>query len=232
MESIGQPLVVLQLRREGLGCRSRAAGHEDREQQQCGHPWWRHRSVGAPQLDLGDAGLVHSLDPHTDGGLAIHNHATSLAQSQRMSPRATLRLVPMQTRWAMIVIVALLLTACVAVPGPVPGVVIDPADPYYYSPTYCVGCWYGQWGGRIGYHRGGGRRPGGRRGNRRIRNPHPFVGRDYAVALEHVPPVRILDDPGLRRCRRGIDLVSVSRRSRVDRRGRVVDGSRLVDRCR
>ena len=50
MESIGQPLVVLQLRREGLGCRSRAAGHEDREQQQCGHPWWRHRSV--PRLTL------------------------------------------------------------------------------------------------------------------------------------------------------------------------------------
>jgi len=64
----------------------------------------------------------------------------------------------MQTRWAMIGIVALLLTACVAVPGTVPGVVIDPADPYYYSPTYCVGCWYGQWGGRIGYHRGGGAR--------------------------------------------------------------------------
>jgi hypothetical protein len=40
---------------------------------------------------------------------------------------------------------------------PVPGVVVDPADPYYYSPTYCAGCWYGEWGGRIGYHRGGGR---------------------------------------------------------------------------
>jgi len=89
--------------------------------------------------------------------LAIQNHAPSLAQSQRMSPHATLRLVPMKTQWAMIGIVALLLTACVAVPGTVPGVVIDPADPYYYSPTYCVGCWYGQWGGRIGYHRGGGR---------------------------------------------------------------------------
>jgi len=71
----------------------------------------------------------------------------------------------MRTRWAMIGATALLLTACVPVvaPGPVridvpvPGVVIDPVDPYYYSPTYCVGCWYGQWGGRIGYHRGGGR---------------------------------------------------------------------------
>src|SRR5476651_2388128 len=40
---------------------------------------------------------------------------------------------------------------------PVPGVVVDPADPYYYSPNYCAGCWYGEWGGRIGYHRGGGR---------------------------------------------------------------------------
>src|SRR2546429_9159213 len=71
-----------------------------------------------------------------------------------------------------------------------------------------------------------GRRPGGRRGNRRIRNPHPFVGRHYAVALEHVPPVRILDDPGLRRRRRGIGLVSIGRRRRVDRRGRGGDGGR------
>jgi hypothetical protein len=68
-------------------------------------------------------------------------------------------------RWTMTGAAALLLTACVPVAvqepvrvyGPVPGVVISPADPYYYSPTYCVGCWYGQWGGRIGYHRGGGR---------------------------------------------------------------------------
>ena len=60
----------------------------------------------------------------------------------------------MKTRWAMIGASALLLTACVVAPGPV---VIDPADPYYYSPSHCVGCWYGEWGGRIGYHRGGGR---------------------------------------------------------------------------
>jgi hypothetical protein len=57
----------------------------------------------------------------------------------------------MKTRWVLIGAVALLLTACVAVPGPVA------ADPYYYSASYCVGCWYGEWGGRIGYHRGGGR---------------------------------------------------------------------------
>ncbi len=63
----------------------------------------------------------------------------------------------MKTRWAMIGAAALLLTACVVVPGPGPGVVIDPVDPYYYSPSYCVGCWYGEWGGRTGYHRGGGR---------------------------------------------------------------------------
>src|SRR5207253_5245378 len=50
MEGIGQPLMVLQLRSDRLGCRSRAAGHEDREYQQCGHPWWRHRSV--PRLTL------------------------------------------------------------------------------------------------------------------------------------------------------------------------------------
>ena len=39
----------------------------------------------------------------------------------------------------------------------VPGIVVDARDPYYYSPSYCAGCWYGQWGGRVGYHRGGGR---------------------------------------------------------------------------
>ena len=63
----------------------------------------------------------------------------------------------MKTRWAMIGAAALLLTACVVVPGPGPAVVIDPVDPYYYAPSYCVGCWYGEWGGRTGYHRGGGR---------------------------------------------------------------------------
>jgi hypothetical protein len=40
---------------------------------------------------------------------------------------------------------------------PVPGIVIDARDPYYYSPSYCDRCWYGEWGGRNGYHRGGGR---------------------------------------------------------------------------
>ena len=59
----------------------------------------------------------------------------------------------MKTRWPMIAVVALLTTACVAVPGP--GVVVD--EPYAYAPSYCVGCWYGEWGGRTGYHRGGGR---------------------------------------------------------------------------
>jgi hypothetical protein len=59
----------------------------------------------------------------------------------------------MRMRWALIG-AAMLLTACVAEVGPVPGVAVDP---YVYSPAYCVGCWYGQWGGRIGYHRGGGR---------------------------------------------------------------------------
>ena len=71
----------------------------------------------------------------------------------------------MKTQWTLIVFAALLLIACVPVPvtgrvridAPVPGVVISAADPYYYSPTYCAGCWYGQWGGRIGYHTGGGR---------------------------------------------------------------------------
>jgi hypothetical protein len=72
----------------------------------------------------------------------------------------------MKAQWTLIGAAALLLTACVPVapvPGPirvdvaVPGVVIDPFDPYFYSPTYCVGCWYGEWGARIGYHRGGGR---------------------------------------------------------------------------
>jgi hypothetical protein len=65
----------------------------------------------------------------------------------------------MKMRWAMIGAAVLLLTACVPVAfeGPVPGVVAYPGDPYYYSPSYCAGCWYGQWGGRTGYHRGGGR---------------------------------------------------------------------------
>ena len=60
----------------------------------------------------------------------------------------------MKTRWAVTGAAALLLTACVVEPGPVR---VDVADPYYYSPSYCAGCWYGEWGGRIGYHRGGGR---------------------------------------------------------------------------
>ena len=69
----------------------------------------------------------------------------------------------MKIRWVMVGAVALGLTACVVEPGEVrvgvavPGVVVEPVDPYFYSPTYCVGCWYGQWGGRNGYHRGGGR---------------------------------------------------------------------------
>jgi hypothetical protein len=47
--------------------------------------------------------------------------------------------------------------AAVSVQIAVPGIVVDANDPYYYSPNYCEGCWYGQWGGRTGYHRGGGR---------------------------------------------------------------------------
>jgi hypothetical protein len=47
--------------------------------------------------------------------------------------------------------------AAVSVQIAVPGIVIDAGDPYYFSPNYCEGCWYGQWGGRTGYHRGGGR---------------------------------------------------------------------------
>lgn len=65
----------------------------------------------------------------------------------------------MRTRLLVITAAGLLSAACagVSVEAQVPGVVVDVADPYYYSPTYCAGCWYGQWGGRIGYHRGGGR---------------------------------------------------------------------------
>jgi hypothetical protein len=51
--------------------------------------------------------------------------------------------------------IALLLIACV--PVIVPGRVgVEVPAPYYYSPSYCAGCWYGEWGGRTGYHRGGG----------------------------------------------------------------------------
>ena len=47
--------------------------------------------------------------------------------------------------------------AAVSVQIGVPGIVVDANDPYYYSTVYCAGCWYGEWGGRTGYHRGGGR---------------------------------------------------------------------------
>ena len=61
----------------------------------------------------------------------------------------------MKTRWTLIAgVAAILLTAC-AVEGP--DVRVAVGDPYYYSPAYCAGCWYGQWNGRAGYHRGGGR---------------------------------------------------------------------------
>ena len=63
----------------------------------------------------------------------------------------------MKTRLMMIGAAALLLTACVVEPIGAPGVVIGAGDPYYYSTGYCAGCWYGEWGGRTGYHRGGGR---------------------------------------------------------------------------
>ena len=46
--------------------------------------------------------------------------------------------------------------AAVSVQIEVPGIVISAGDPYYFSPNYCAGCWYGEWGGRTGYHRGGG----------------------------------------------------------------------------
>jgi len=47
--------------------------------------------------------------------------------------------------------------AAVSVQIAVPGIVVNAGDPYYYSTSYCAGCWYGEWGGRTGYHRGGGR---------------------------------------------------------------------------
>ena len=60
----------------------------------------------------------------------------------------------MKTRWAMIGAGVLMLAGCAVESGPVG---YDVPDPYYYSPNYCEGCWYGVWGGRTGYHRGGGR---------------------------------------------------------------------------
>lgn len=63
----------------------------------------------------------------------------------------------MGMRWAMISAAALLFAGCVVEPGYGPGVVVAAGDPYYYSPNYCAGCWYGEWSGRTGYHRGGGR---------------------------------------------------------------------------
>ena len=80
----------------------------------------------------------------------------------------------------------------------------------------------------LGSGRWSGRGPRRRWGNRRIRNPCPLVSGDDTVATEHVSPVRILDDSWLRGCRPGIGLVTVDRRRRVGRRGRVVDGWRWV----
>ncbi len=48
-------------------------------------------------------------------------------------------------------------SAQVTIQFAVPGIVVDVGDPYFYSPRPCPGCWYGEWGGRTGYHRGGGR---------------------------------------------------------------------------
>ena len=61
---------------------------------------------------------------------------------------------------AVVLSLAAISTAAVAavnVQVEVPGIVVDARDPYYFSPNYCAGCWYGEWGGRTGYHRGGGR---------------------------------------------------------------------------
>ena len=65
----------------------------------------------------------------------------------------------MKMRSMMVGSAAFLLVACVpvAIERPYSGSAAYPGDPYYYSPSYCEGCWYGQWGGRVGYHRGGGR---------------------------------------------------------------------------
>ena len=60
--------------------------------------------------------------------------------------------------------------------------------PYFYSPTYCDGCWYGDWEGHRGYHRGGGEpwrgdhyegdhRGGGERGRGERHGGHEGQGR-------------------------------------------------------
>jgi len=48
----------------------------------------------------------------------------------------------------LLVMAVTILTACV---------IAAPADPYVFSTTPCDGCWYGTWGGRAGWHKGGGR---------------------------------------------------------------------------
>jgi len=67
--------------------------------------------------------------------------------------------------------------AAVSVQIAVPGIVVDANDPYYYSPNYCAGCWYGEWGGRVGYHRGGGR-PWERRHSEWDHHMHDSHGKD------------------------------------------------------
>jgi hypothetical protein len=71
-------------------------------------------------------------------------------------------------KYVWVALAVVLLAGCAVVPldpygyaSPSVGVGIG-IDPYYYSPSYCVGCWYGEWAGRVGYHRGGGRQWEGR----------------------------------------------------------------------
>jgi hypothetical protein len=69
----------------------------------------------------------------------------------------------MKTKLLLMGTAALFLNGCVVEPvpdrayAPGPGYAVATVEPYYFSATYCAGCWYGQWGGRTGYHRGGGR---------------------------------------------------------------------------
>src|SRR5947207_2132053 len=96
--------------------------------------------------------MMHPLLDDDARGLVDEDERVVLEEDVDRHGTMSLTEDSMKMRWAMTCLAAMLLAGCVVAPGP-----YDVAEPYYYSPTYCEGCWYGQWGGRTGYHRGGGR---------------------------------------------------------------------------
>jgi len=104
-------------------------------------------------------GSVPALEIAVIGRKRLDARSLAITRKARLSETMRCGTLPtlesaMKTRWAMIGAAVLMLTACAVDPGPGR---VDTSDPYYYSTSNCAGCWYGEWGGRTGYHRGGGR---------------------------------------------------------------------------